>query len=440
MTRTEGNGSRKVIAFDSWTGGVSNIDRLVDAFAHRGLDVMLIHIGSWGHDPDRAKEERIGKLLVRDISFYGSMTFREILRYESPAAVLFLSTQAFAHRAMNRYCAEFGIPTLHLYHGLVRVQCTTSKRLNPLNIRRQLALCAERLGKNLTRIWPVYSKALWETRAPLKDWGRFAYDVWLQATGRSYVGRAAGDASTTACCVYTDADVSHAVERYGVPGEAVFVVGNPDLVKFGLKHSDLGAALSPGRPVSQEVMYIDTSLIEAGSVFESARDFVLHLRKTAETLTRQGYRLVVKLHPAHSRTGVSELVEAYGIEQCQPEKFVERLRSCAGAIVEPSTAALIPALLGLPLLLAQYGKLARQAYGEVLSRYPRGRLLRSIDDVVPLISEIESHQDVDSVWEWIHENAGPLPAEEIPERVARVLETMLCPNLRNQFPAGAHPC
>jgi hypothetical protein len=326
---------------------------------------------------------------------------------------------------MNRYCAEFGIPTLHLYHGVVRVQCTTSKRLNPLNIRRQLALIPERLGKNLSRIWPVYGKALWETGAPLKDWGRFAYDLWLQATGRSYVGRAAGDASTTACCVYTDADVSHAVERYSVPREAVFVVGNPDLVKFGLKHSDLGVALSPGRPVSREVMYIDTALIEAGSVFGSARDFVLHLQRTAEALAQQGYRLVVKLHPAHGRTGVPELVEAYQIAQCQPEEFVERLKRCAAAIVEPSTAVLIPALLGVPLLLAQYGKLVGQAYGEVLTSCPRARLLRSIDDAASLLQEIEARADADRAWKWIQENAGPLPAEEMPERVARVVEGVI---------------
>jgi hypothetical protein len=425
----------KVIAFDSWTGGVMNIERLADAFARHGLDLMLIHIGSWGHDRGRPKEERIGKLIIRDISYYPRLSFAELLQYESPAAVLFLSTQAFAHRALNRYCREFGIPTLHLYHGLIGVQCTASTRLNPLNLRRQIILIASRVGKNLSRIWPVYLKALWETRAPLQDWRRFAYDVVLQATGRSYVGTAAQDATTDACCVYTEADVAHAVERYGVSREAVHVVGNPDLVKFGITKSELGTCLSTDALPSHEVMYIDTALIEVGSVFKGPRDFVEHLSRTQETLVKLGYGMVVKLHPAHVKTGVADLLERYRIQQCKDEEFVQRLKRCAAAIVEPSSAALIPALLGLPVLLAKYDKLAGQNYGKVLTSYPRARTLTALDQGRLLIRELQGERYFEAVWKWIHENVGPLPAEKMPERVAEALCSILAVR-----PAGRFSC
>lgn len=51
---------------------------------------MLIHIGSWGHDPTCPREEYIVSVLVGVISYYEGLSFREMLR-ECPVVVLFLS-------------------------------------------------------------------------------------------------------------------------------------------------------------------------------------------------------------------------------------------------------------------------------------------------------------------------------------------------------------
>jgi len=270
---------QKVIAFDSWTAGAIHAERLVDAFERRGLELFLIHIGSWGHDVARQREERIGALLVRDIAYYRGLSFYQILQQERPGAVLFFSTQAFAHRAFNRYCMQLGIPTLHVYHGIVNVQGTASSRLNPLNVRAHFALAFSRLWKNVIRIWPTYGKALWQTRAGINDWLWFGRVVWRQIRGKSYTGVAAPDASTAACCVYTAADVGHAARRYRIPRQAIFAVGNPDLVRFGVTERYLGICLSPSWTPSKEVMYIDTALLEAGAVFDNAADFLQHIWK-----------------------------------------------------------------------------------------------------------------------------------------------------------------
>jgi hypothetical protein len=419
------SGSRKVIAFDSWTGGRVNLERLVKAFAHQGLDLLLIHLGSWGHDPGRPKEENLGCLPARDISYYGRGSFKDILLRERPSAVLFLSTQAFAHRAFNRYCLQLGIPRLHLYHGLIGVQSTASKRLNPVNIRNQLALAWSRLAKNLFRLWPVYARALWQTGAPLRHWSWFGYDVWRQVSGQAYSAVAAPDTATTACCVYTEADISHAVNRYGVPRHAVFVVGNPDLTRFGLREDDIGLCLPPGREATKEIVYIDTALIEAGAVFDDAEDFIRHLQETNALLARQGFQLIVKLHPAHFRTGVPNRLRELRIELCGNDEFVARLKASSGAIVEPSSAALIPALLGLPVLLARYGKLSGQEYGEVLTSYPHARALHSLDGFISLLDDAAKVTPMDATRAWINDNAGPLPAEQMPERVAGIVLKMI---------------
>jgi hypothetical protein len=422
-----------VIAFDSWTEGAVHAERLVPAFQMHGFDLLLIHIGSWGHDIGRPREERIGRLRVRDISYYEGLSFKEILIKERPAAVLFFSTTAFAHRAFNRYCRHQGIATLHVYHGLVRVQSTVLKRMHPINLQRQLAMIFARLGKSIARIWPVYLRALWETDASLHDCLRFGRDVWRQATGQSYVGAAARDASTTACCVYAEADVSHAMERYGMSQEAIHVVGNPDLTRFGFSEDDTGVCLLQKSRPSREIMYIDTALIEAGAVFDNVSDFVRHLVETREALGRQGFQFVVKLHPAHLRTSLPGVLTDHGVAQCSNEQFLSRLKNSTAVIVEPSSAALIPGFLGLPMLLAQYGKLEELDYGEVLTSYPRASALTCLDDLAERLTGLwaSPHQ---ALWDWIRKNSGPLPSAEMPNRVADVIESIVYESRKEPAP------
>src|SRR5215471_6987314 len=79
----------KIIGFDSWTGGAFNWERLLPAFASRGMTFMVVHIGSWGVDPGRPAEEKVGPLLMRDVNYYQGKSLDEILDVERPDAVLF---------------------------------------------------------------------------------------------------------------------------------------------------------------------------------------------------------------------------------------------------------------------------------------------------------------------------------------------------------------
>ena len=106
----------KVIGFDGWTQGAHHYERLIESFKKNDIELILIHQGSFGNEVGRKKEEYIGDLLVRDISYYGEKSFLEILTYENPSAVIFLSTDSFVHRAFNRYCIELNIPTINLTH------------------------------------------------------------------------------------------------------------------------------------------------------------------------------------------------------------------------------------------------------------------------------------------------------------------------------------
>lgn len=414
----------KVIAFDSWVGGVFNIERLVLAFKFCGLELLLIHVGSWGHDKNRKIEEHCGTLHVRDILYYKGLSFRDIIEHERPVAVLFLSTQAFAHQAFNRYCKGFGIPTLHLYHGIVCVQAATSNELGRPNISRYITLICSRIVKNCVHTGPVYIKALWQTKASLKDWLWFVNEIWCKIVGR-YLIVAAPDTSTTACCVYTEADMQHAANRYRLPLKAVFSVGNPDLVRFGLSQEKIGEGLLRLHPRVNNVLYIETALFEAGMVFSSVNDYIRHILETKRSLDDQGFKLIVKLHPASCRTELPKLLQQSGVQLCSNEEFVVLLEMVSAVIVEPSSAALVPALYGLPLFLACYGKLSLQKYGEVLMTYPRARKLDAIDSFSILLESILQQTNLNETYAWINKNSGPMPAENMPQRVANVIMSLI---------------
>lgn len=134
--------------------------------------------------------------------------------------------------------------------------------------------------------------------------------------------------------------------------------------------------------------------------------------------------MVVKLHPAHYRTDVPKRLRDLGFALCSNEDFVNRLKGAFAALSEPSSAAVIPCLLGLPLLMAEYGKLSGQRYGAVLTGYPMAAPLRDLTEAVHILEELCKTTNRDDVLAWIKRSSGPLPAENMPNRVVNVIHSI----------------
>lgn len=414
----------KVLGFDSWTGGIHHYQRLTAALRDHGFSLTLVHLGSWGSDPGRPKSELIGDIPVRDVSYYDKPDLLHILEQEAPAAVLFLSTDTFAHRAFNRYCRMKGIPTLNLYHGLVRVQAVDAGSPYRINILAHVRFVSARLLKALQLVWPAYGKALWRTSASLSAWRRFAKDILMGGLGRFSL-ISAEDARTDRCGVYVAADIVHAVTKYGFREDQVTAVGNPDLSRFGLGEAAIGSHVASVSGERKAVMYVDTGLIYTGYVFNSPAEFIGHMVDTSRALAQIGLSLVFKPHPDHLRTDVPQRLRDAGIEVCDNKEFVRRLEGCCASIVEPSTLAVIPALIGMPLWLAQYGRLQEQRFGSVLESYPRAQKLTSLAEMGSVYARSGEAINGDAVKRWIAENAGPMPPEGMPARVCELVESML---------------
>jgi hypothetical protein len=414
----------KVLGFDSWTGGWFNFARLLPALAERNMSLKVVHIGSWGSDPGRPNEEVVGGVAFKDVAGYAHRPFDEILDLERPDAVLMLSTQTYAHRAFLRYCRQRGIPTLHLYHGIANVQVTDdtvgSHKIDFVSYARY---ALPKVGKLFRRTFPCYVKALLATRARPSEWLRFASDVLRQMRAAPAL-RASDDAATTRVVVYTEADVEHAVRIYGVAEKDVVAVGNPDLLRFGVSPADIGA-LNRRTDDLDGVMYVDTALSIVGLLYASHASFLEHLRTTGAALQRAGKRLLFKPHPAHDVAALERELGPAGVEIVANDRFVARLKQCCACISEATSVSLIPALTGIPMLLAAYGELAEQRFGRVLKSYPRAHMLHDLADFGRIMENDAAALDTRAVADWIAHNSGPMPAEDMPRRVVAAIEAMI---------------
>jgi hypothetical protein len=410
---------RLILAFDGWTEGLPHYARLVPALRARGYRLMLIHLGSWGHDADRPVEEERDGVLVRDIRYYGRRSFGAILRQERPAGLLFLSTRAFAHQAMIRHARRLDIPTLHLFHG---IYCAAPPMMEEVNFEvspwNDLRLYAGKLYRNLRHIMPRYLGALAATARGAADWIEFGREVKSRLTGGTGAALPS-DVRTTAGCVYVKGDMAE-MRQYHLPDDRIFAVGNPDFMQFGLQADDLGSRL--GRPGNGEIVYIETGLLAYAIRFTSREDYIAHLDGIAAAIGRHGYRLAVKPHPASIRSGLSVAIAEAGYRVYDNTDFVDGLRAASGAMTEPSSAGAVPAMLGLPLFLISCGKLAGRGHGRLFTRYPGSVPVETIERLDGIRADIEKPIDPVAHRAWLDEFAEPLPASAMPDRVADILQ------------------
>jgi len=419
---------KKIIGFDSWLGGARSYQILLPALEAECIDMKLVHISSWGNNVSCASESKVGDLICRDISFYGKNNFEGMLDIEKPDVVILTSTDTFAHRAIIRYCAQRSIPTLNLYHG-VRSVIDAEDELGSPNIPflAYIKNISSRLLKLIIHTFPVYMLSLWKTKASFKDWIRFFTDVLHFAIGRdpAYV-RASNDSETSKCAVYVDADVKHAMSCYGFQHEDVLVVGNPDFSHFGMQQSLINSWSHPLDTTKKSIMYIETGFSSVGFYFASTQEFIEHLLHTSSSLDEQGFDMLLKMKPGQlNEKEILKGISGSQIKLVGNETFLESLTSCSGCIAERTSLALLPALMGMPLFLAKYGPLEPVAYGSVLKSYPQSSELFDISDLTTVLNQFKSDLDVAIVKEWIDTNSGPVPFEEMPERVVALISSMI---------------
>jgi hypothetical protein len=132
-----------------------------------------------------------------------------------------------------------------------------------------------------------------------------------------------------------------------------------------------------------------------------------------------------KPHPTAIYESLVESLRGSAVKVVANDEFLPALQECAACIVEATTLALIPALMGIPLFYATYDQLSDLRFGAVLTSYPRGFVLRDLAAVSQMLRTAAETVDPHEVERWITLNAGPVPIADMPDRVADVVADII---------------
>jgi hypothetical protein len=410
-----------VLCFDSWTAGSHHYVRLIEDFKKNNIELMLLHLESWNGQHVQAEREIEG-LMTRDISYYKKIGFNKILDLEKPSLVIFLSTETFAHRAFQRLCHFKRIPTINLYHAINAVIPEDGKEIQVFKLLGHFQNVSRHFRKTVLNAIPAYISSLTQTSAEFSVWVKLLKDIYFRAIGK-WIFNLASDATATQTCVYTDVDRLDAISKYGHAPADVHTVGNPDLIRFKLSEDLINSCIDYNDHQSKQIVYIDSGISSQGWIFSSDRDYFNYLVDCAEQVQKSGFQLAIKLkpHPVERYNFLYVGLANRKIKIIENDTFVEELSKSKACMMEPTTLGLVPTLMGMPVFLVNMPPLSDVIYGEVYTTYPRAIILSNVSGLSKLLEDESYNCNAEEVKKWIKDNSGPLPASDMPKRVAKVV-------------------
>ena len=403
---------KKIIGFDGWSGGIRHYSRFVNNPSYASHSFKLIHLGSWGAQPDAPEHEIVEGIDVYDISYYGKIGYFELLEIEKPDLVVFLSTHVFDHRAMLMVCRDKGVRTLHIFPGILGVLPLGRGSLYKFSILSHGKNVLKRLPKFIRFTFFNYISVLIKTRVGFKYWLDLLRDMVFGAL-RLELPKYAEGSCADLCLVFLGSEKKIAIKKYGYYHKNVRVIGLPDIVDFSVSEGDV-LSCAENLEDKSKVLYFDTGYLYTGDLFSSVVEYVDHIVKLDKHLSNQGLKLVFKPKPQKFNSLKDELLkelDAEGVEIYEGLEVLKILKECRFVLSEPSTVALVAALLGIPVFLIGFGRFVGQEYGECITSYPRSEIAYSFHSLTIEKALKVSYQ---SIQHWVEEAFDGNPMREVP--------------------------
>jgi len=312
-----------------------------------------------------------------------------------------------------------------LEHGIISVGKYDGEDAKVvLNLSAHVKWVTSRATITFAHTLPCYIMSLWRTKATRADWLRLGSDLLARVMGKELC-RYALDASPTKSCVFVEAEIEDTEARYSQSRDDIIVVGNPDFIHFNFQSDMLASCLNRKNSALGDVMYVECGMTAFGVFFKSQTAYCEYIGAIAKSLKSQGYRLLFKLKP--QGPGYESRLRAnfagYDVDIVGNVEFMSKLSGCVACITEPSSLGILPCLLGMPVLLNQIAPLDPDSlgYGDIFTAYPRSICLTDPDAFTQLLEREHTGLNPTDVSNWIRKHSGPLPASDMPKRVAGVV-------------------
>ena len=286
--------SRKILFIDPIDKGYRNFLRLNYKFNERGYETLLVHATSFRH-PIKDKEYLIDGLLIRDISYYKTKLFRNVIEREKPSIILIVNLSFVLDRAIVNIAKEKNIKIVYLAHGSLTNPAKFDKARE--NLDTKIKGNAKRIFsmKNLYGLWNYIDSKKQKEKIPTF----FKLIKGIMAHPAQYLTLAKYDEELDAdlMLVYENKDKKLLVEKMNFSENKIKVVGNPEITGFInlpiLEKKKFAGDIGIQR--DNYVVYLDDGLV-ANKIW-TKDEWYSHLISIAKVLEKKQMQLVVKLHP-----------------------------------------------------------------------------------------------------------------------------------------------
>ncbi len=351
---------QKVVFFDYWTVGINNFVPVAERLKSRGVECLLVHLGSW-RDPSAPTEQVIQGVRCRDIRAYGGDLRRALLE-EKPHAVLSLNTTMTMDRVLHRLARSLGIRTLYMMHGTLATGSDHDWTVKEMNrhwsLFRRLAKVSKYVGVSARYLRAVAQDRAVELLHPA-TYGHFAQLILQPGTAFERPWRHP-DVYADEALVYAPVYRDLMIDTRGYPPERVTVVGNPNLDDvFALKNGRdatgicLAYVAGIGLPTERKfAVYVEDAFVEQGIAGWTDDIRVSEIRQVAAAVHAAGLDLVIKMHPGSQSVGVqSHFSGTPGVHVVLKADLPRLIGASVAVVGHSSTALMIPIVLGKALLV-----------------------------------------------------------------------------------------
>ncbi|NQU35272.1 MAG: hypothetical protein HQ521_18755 [Bacteroidetes bacterium] len=355
----------KVLYFDYWTKGLPHqilpLDRIL---ANKGIDRILVHLGSW-RDKSVKVEETIENLHCRDIKYYDN-DIRKALVVEKPKVVYVLNMGGPMDKLVNRICRNLKIKTVFLMHGISPVGLDLIKQKKKENKAYSILY---RLSKGFKyyKVYKMYGREIlrydFQELFISKTYGHLIQMIFSPGSMylTPFIDR---DLHTDRVLVYSKLFKEEFVKNMKVPIAKINIVGNPNLdTILKLRNSKNSKDRidqyykNLGLPVNKPMLIF---LVDGLFALEESfvmQDWLNELKEVAGIADEIGWTLILKLHPSNDRQLVSDAMEAmHNVHIFQMEVDLSIVAGCQAAIGHVSSTLTIPIALHIPVFIPRWTK------------------------------------------------------------------------------------
>lgn len=354
----------KVMFFDSWTAAASNhFVPIAKRLKQKGIESLLVHVGSWGSDIGRPLKEEIEGMCVRDIAAYGTRYIYDVLRVENPYAVVILTTNYFKDRAVFIACRALSIKSIFLMHGIEELDSKNIKitiQNRKINLRRKRWEVASKWFKYIIPNY-IYSgiRNRWNFLFGAEPW-RAMWGILRNPELRLTYPHPSEELVADLALVYSDAYGEFYKKIYGYSDNNIRVVGIPFLNDAVAQDSIESEDIRQRYSVSNEreiAVYIEDANVESNVKGWTTDSRLEYLYEISELCRINNVFFVIKLHPGNTdKELLTERLTSRGITiVIDRYPLYELIKQADYVIGHISTVLMFAVYCYKPILIPQWG-------------------------------------------------------------------------------------